>query len=118
MPLFPLPLHTPHTPLHVYSGPKLLSDLLVVSERVHQQPLLYELLPLGVLRLQVTVVVVGHDDTVGVDGQLDDVAVIVAHHPLPVHTAGWRVHQDLSPLQLVENMLIYKTNKNIVVLLL
>lgn len=85
------------------------SVLLVISECIHQQPLLYELLPLGVLHLQVTVVVVGHNDAVRVEGQLDNVAVIIAHHPLTVHAAGRRVHKDLLPLQLVENMLIYGT---------
>lgn len=82
------------------------SALLVVGKGVHQQPLLDELLPLGVLSLQVSVVVVGHDNAVRVDGQLDDVAVVVAHHPLPVDGAGRRVHQDLSPLQLVEDVLV------------
>lgn len=86
--------------------------LLVVSEGIHQQPLLYELLPLGVLRLQVTVVVVGHDDAVGVEGQLDDVPVVVTHHPLPLHAAGRRVHQDLSPLQLMEDVLICGTHED------
>lgn len=80
--------------------------LLVIGKGVHQQPFLDELLPLRVLRLQVSVVVVGHDDPICVEGQLDDVAIIVAHHPLPVNETWRRVHQDLPPLQLMENMLV------------
>lgn len=63
----PLPLtHSVHSPcmLSAYGDLKLPSVLLVIGEAVHQQPLLDELLPLGTLRLQVTVVVVGHDDAV------------------------------------------------------
>lgn len=88
--------------------------LLVIGKRVHQEPLLNELFPLGVLRLQVSVVVVGHDDSVWLHRQLDDVSVIVTHHPLAVHTAGRRVHQDLPPLQFMEDMLICRTQDDAV----
>lgn len=91
------------------------SVLLVIGECVHQQPLLYELLPLGILCLQVAVVVIGHYDAVWVEGQLDDVPVVVAHHPLAVYAARWCVYQDLPPLQLMENMLIYGTHENSIV---
>lgn len=57
-------------------------DLLVVNERVHEEPLLDEALPLWLLPLQVTVGVVGHDDAVGLVRQLDDEAVVVADHSL------------------------------------
>lgn len=109
----PLPLtESVHVPVcRPVFWPKQPSVLLVIDEAVHQQPLLYELLPLGILRLQVAIVVVGHDDTVWIAGQLDDVSVIVAHHPLTLYTAGWCVHQDLPPLQLVENMLIWETHE-------
>lgn len=104
--------------LSVCGDPKPPSALLVVSEGVHQQPLLYELFPLGILGLQVTVVVVGHDDAVRVEGQLDDVPVIVAHHPLTVNAAGRRVHQDLPPLQLMEYMLVYQKHMRIVLFII
>lgn len=40
-------------------------DVLVINERVHEEPLLDEALPLWLLPLQVTVGVIGHDDAVG-----------------------------------------------------
>lgn len=82
------------------------ADLHIVGERVHEQPLLDELPPLGILLLQVAVVVVGHDDAVRADGQLDDVAVVVTHHPLAVDAARGRVHQDAPALQLVQYVLV------------
>lgn len=80
--------------------------LLVVDEAEHEQPLLDEPLPAGVLCLQVPVVVVGHDHAVQVEGQLDDVAVVIAHHPLAVDAARRRVDQDLFLLQLVQDVLV------------
>lgn len=81
-------------------------DIHVVSEGVHQQPLLDEPLPLWLLGLQVAVVVIGDDDAVGAEGQLDDVAVVVADHPLAIDAARWCEDQDISPFQLIEDVLV------------
>lgn len=82
------------------------AHLHIVGERVHEQPFLDELLPLGILQLQVAVVIVGHDDAVRVVGQLDDVAVVVTHHSLAVDAARGRVHQDVPALQLIQYVLV------------
>lgn len=79
----------------------------IINEGEHEQPLLDEPLPLGVLALQVAVVVIGDDDTVLLVGHLHDIAVIVADHPLAVHLAGRGVHQHLLPLQLLQHMLLW-----------
>lgn len=54
--------------LSVCGDLKLTSALLVVNEAVHEQPFFYELFPLRILGLQVPVVVIGHNDAVGVEG--------------------------------------------------
>lgn len=81
-------------------------DLHVIGERVHEQPLLDELLPLGVFHLQVTVIIIGHYDAVRVVGQLDDVAIIVTYHALAVNAARGRVHQDVPALQIIQYVLV------------
>lgn len=83
-----------------------LCHLHVIGKCVHQQPVLDELLPLGLLHLQVAVVVVGHDDAVRVVSQLDYVAVVIAHDPFAINTARRRVHQDVPLLQLPEDVLV------------
>lgn len=80
--------------------------LLVVDEAEHEQPLLDEPLPSGVLRLQVPIVVVGHDHPVRLEGHLDDVTVVVANDPFAVDGARRRVDQDLLLLQLVQDVLV------------
>lgn len=54
--------------LSVYGDLKLPSALLVVNKAVHEQPFFYELFPLRILGLQVPVVVIGHNDAIGVEG--------------------------------------------------
>jgi len=83
-----------------------LASLLIVDEGVHEQPLVDALPPLGPLRLQVLVRVVGHDHAVRLVRQLDDEAVVVAHDAPPAHAARWREHQDLPLLQLCQDVLV------------
>lgn len=81
-------------------------DSLVVDEGIHEQPLLDEALPLGLLSLQVSIHVVGDHDAVGLKGMLDDEAVIIADDTLACNPAGWSEHQNLLPLQVSQNVLI------------
>lgn len=82
------------------------SCLLVIDKRVHQQPLIDELLPLGFLVGQVPVVVIGHDDPVRLESQLHDEPVVVAHHSPSLHSPRRREHQDLLLLKLAQDLLI------------
>lgn len=83
---------------------------LVINKGVHEQPLLNEALPLWYISLKVPVHVVGHDDAVGLVGQLDNEAVVVTDHPFACDMPRWCEHQDLPPLQVSQNVLIYKPN--------
>lgn len=79
----------------------------VVDKGEHEQPLLNEPLPLGVLALQVTVVVIGDDDAIPLVGHLHDVAVVVADHALAIHLARRGVHEHRLALQLLQHMLLW-----------
>lgn len=94
--------------LLLLSAPSLQSkqDSLVVDEGIHEQPLLDEALPLGLLSLQVPVHVVGDHDAVGLEGMLDNEAVVVADDALSSDAAGGSEHQDLLPLQVSQDVLI------------
>lgn len=87
--------------------------LLVVDEGVHEQPLLDEAAPLGLVALQVAVKVVGHDDAVRLEGVLHDEAVVVADNAFPCDAAGRREHQDLLLLQLPQDVLICSEGQSV-----
>lgn len=69
--------------------------LVVIDKRIHEQPLVDELLPLGLLVSQVSVVIVGDDDAVRLVGQLDDEAVVIANHSPTLDTPRRSEDQDL-----------------------
>lgn len=62
---------------------------LVINEGVHEQPLLDEALPLRLLSLKVPVHVVGHDDAVRLEGQLDNEAVVITDDTFACDTSRW-----------------------------
>jgi hypothetical protein len=79
---------------------------LVIDEGVHEQSLLDKALPLLPLGLEVPVCVVGDHNTVGLEGQLHNEAVIVAHYSLATHAPRWCEHQDLLLLQFPQDVLV------------
>ena len=80
---------------------------LVVDEEVHEQALLDEAPPLGVLSLEVAVRVVGHDDARRLVRQLDDEAVVVADHAPALHASRRCEHQQLLLLQPPQDLLVW-----------
>lgn len=75
--------------------------LLVIHKRIHQQPLLYEFLPFWFFVLKVPIIVVGHDDAIGVVGQLHNKAVVIADHPPPLNSPRRSENKNLLLLQFV-----------------
>ena len=78
----------------------------VVDERVHEDALLHDPPELRAFLGEVPVVVVADDDAVGVGGQPEDIAIVVAHHALAADEARRREHQQAVPLQLVQDVLL------------
>lgn len=81
-------------------------SLLVIDKGIHEQPLIDELLPLWFLICQVSVVIVGDDDAVGLVRQLHNEAVIIANHTTALDTPRWGEHQNLLLLQATQDLLI------------
>lgn len=78
----------------------------VVHEAVHQDPLFDHLTELGALLAEVSVVVVAHHDAVHFGGQPQDVAVIVADHPLAADETRRGEHEQSFFLQFGQDVLV------------
>lgn len=83
-------------------------SLLVVDKGIHEQTLIYELLPLGLLVGQVPVVVVRDDDAVRLIRQLDDEAVVIADHAAALDAPRWSEDEGFFLLEATQNVLICK----------
>lgn len=81
-------------------------SLLIIDKGIHEQPLINELLPLWFLICQVSVVIVGDDDAVGLVCQLHNEAVIIANHTTALDTPRWGKHQNFLFLQATQDLLI------------
>lgn len=81
-------------------------SLLVIDKGIHEQPLVDELLPLWFLIRQISVVIVGDDDAVGLVRQLHNEAVVVANHTTALDAPRWGEHQNLLLLQATQDLLI------------
>jgi hypothetical protein len=80
----------------------------IIHERVHQNALFDDFLKLIALLQQIAIVVVRHDNAIVLDGELQDVAVVVAHHALSIReTSRGSVHEDALLLQFVEDLLVF-----------
>lgn len=80
--------------------------LLVIYKGIHEKPFIDELLPLGLLISQVSVVIVGDDDAVWLIGQLDDEAVVIANHASALDAPRRSEDQDLFLLKATQDFLI------------
>ena len=83
-------------------------QLPVIDKGVHEQPLIHDGAIFLVLVEQVPVIVVGHHNPACLCCQLEDKAVIVAHHPPPFDPAGWREDNDSLLLEFYQKVLICK----------
>jgi hypothetical protein len=81
-------------------------NLLVINERIHQDPLLDYFPELRILAEKISIVVVGDDNAVRLVGQSEDVAIVVAGDSLATHQPRRCENQRAITLQVVENLLV------------
>jgi hypothetical protein len=81
-------------------------NLLVIYERIHQDPLLDYFPELRILAEKISIVVVGDDNAVRLVGQSEDVAIVVAGDSLSTHQPRRCENQRAITLQVVENLLV------------
>lgn len=74
-------------------------NALVIHKRIHQQPLLYKLLPFWLFNLKVSVVIIGHNDAIRIKSQFDYEPVIIADNPPALDSSGWCEDENLFLLQ-------------------
>lgn len=86
--------------------PRLVPFLLVIHKGIHEQPLVDELLPLGLFISKVSVVVVGDDDAIRLVGELDNEAVVIANHASSLHPPRGSEDENLLLLKATQDFLI------------
>lgn len=70
-------------------------NVLVIHKRIHQQPLLYKLLPFWLFYLKVSIVIIGYNDAIRIKSQLDYEPIIIANNSPALDPSGWCEDKNL-----------------------
>lgn len=83
-------------------------SLLVIDKTVHEKPFLNELFPLWLFVLQISIVIVRHDDAVRIARQFNNKPIIITDDAPSLHSPRRSEDKDFLFLQLPQDFLIWR----------